>query len=313
MTRSLDKKHLIFPAIFLLLASSCRTKEKWHTSSLLYFDTICDVQLWCSPSLFKEAQEEVVRAFSEIEKNFSPGAKEYSSPLVVELFQKARDISLRSDGSFDITVGPFSRLWGFIDKEYRIPSLIEVRDCLKNVGMDTVSEREGMLILPPGTELDWGGIAKGWGVDLAARALVKNGITRGFVNAGGDLSCWGENPDNGLWRVGIKHPRKSGFLGVVLVSGLSVATSGDYQRYFERNGVRYHHIFNPKTGYPARGKQSVTVVGPEAFVCDALSTALFVSPQPEKILEKYPDYGAILVDGEGKVSFLGRSISFELF
>jgi thiamine biosynthesis lipoprotein len=158
--------------------------------------------------------------------------------------------------------------------------------------------------------LDWGGIAKGLAVDRAAQAIQALGIARGFINAGGNLFCWGKNPDGGPWKIGVKHPRRDGFLGVLSISDVGAATSGDYQRYFESEGVRYHHIFDPKTGYSARGKQSVTVIGPEAVICDALSTALFVSPDPERILKKYPDYGAIIVDAEGNVSIAGKKYTF---
>ena len=159
--------------------------------------------------------------------------------------------------------------------------------------------------------LDWGGIAKGYGIDLASQALIKSGFHQGFINAGGDLYCWGLNPENKTWRIGIKHPRQEGFLGVLSLSDMGVATTGDYQRYFIKDGTRYHLIFDPKTGFPARGKQSVTVIGPETNLCDALATALFVSKAPADILKKYPLYGAILVNEQGEISFLGKSFPFQ--
>jgi thiamine biosynthesis lipoprotein len=159
-------------------------------------------------------------------------------------------------------------------------------------------------------ELDWGGIAKGYGIDLASKSLLEMGISRGFINAGGDLYCWGKNPDNRDWNIGIQHPRKEGYLGILSISDLGAATTGDYQRYFMVNGVRYHHVFDPRTGYPAKGKRSVTVIGPETVLCDALSTALFVCKQPAKILEKYPDYGVIIVDSDGKLFILGKTYPF---
>jgi thiamine biosynthesis lipoprotein len=173
--------------------------------------------------------------------------------------------------------------------------------------MEKVTVDGGSLHLVAGMALDWGGIAKGYGVDLAAKALLDRGVKNGFINAGGDLYCWGTNPEGRPWRIGIKSPRGEGFFGVLNISGVGAATSGDYQRYFEESGVRYHHIFDPKTGYPARGKQSVTVVGPEATVCDALSTAVFVCPKPEEILTKFPDYGAIIVDENGKFCLVGKT------
>jgi thiamine biosynthesis lipoprotein len=157
-------------------------------------------------------------------------------------------------------------------------------------------------------ELDWGGIAKGYGIDLAVRVLIDMGIRRGFVNAGGDLYCWGRNPDDRPWRIGVQHPRAAGFLGVIEMEDEGAATTGDYQRYFFESGVRWHHVFDPRTGYPARGKQSVTVVGPETAVCDALSTALFVSDEPETVLKSFPDYGAVLVDEKGAPRLIGKPV-----
>ncbi len=306
---SLAKK-LFSLLLVLSLFLSCQVKEKWQTSTLLVFDTLCEIKVFCSSAKFKSCQEEVQRIFSKVESSFSPGAADYSSPLVINLFHRALQVSQDSEGCFDITVGPLSRLWGFFNKSNLLPSPEKIKSTLKYVGIEKILEQDGALVLLQGMELDWGGIAKGLAVDLASQSLIKMGVSSGFINAGGDLCCWGKNPDSQPWQVGIKHPRKSGFLGVLSLENLAAATSGDYQRFFEVNGVRYHHIFDPKTGYPAQGKQSVTVIGPEAVFCDALSTALFVSQKPERILEKYPEYGAILVDSKGNLSFAGKAYPF---
>lgn len=250
------------------------------------------------------------RIFSEIESHFSPGTENYSSPVVLNLFKKALRVYHDSNGCFDITVAPLSRVWGFFSKSFSVPAPQQIKSILKLIGMEKVEEKNKTLILLPGMELDWGAIAKGFGIDLASQSLIEMGISRGFINAGGDLYCWGKNPDNQAWNIGIKHPRKNGFLGALSISDLGAATTGDYQRYFVKDGVRYHHIFDPRTGYPVHGKQSVTVYGPETVLCDALSTALFVSQQPDKILEKYPDYGAIVADSDGNLSFLGKAYPF---
>lgn len=294
----------------LILLSGCGVKERWHTSTILAFDTICEINIFCSSSRFKSAQEEVQRVFSEIESLFSPEADDYSSPLVIDLFQRALKVYQDSNGCFDITVAPLSRIWGFFSKSYVVPAPEQIKSALKLIGMEKVEERNAALILRPDVGLDWGAIAKGFGIDLASKSLVRMGISNGFINAGGDLYCWGNNPSDQSWNIGLKHPRESGFLGVLSISDLGAATTGDYQRYFVKNGIRYHHVFDPRTGYPAQGKQSVTVCGPETLICDALSTALFVSQEPEVILEKYPDYGAIIADSDGNLSFLGKTYPF---
>ncbi len=301
----------LFPLLLILfLLLSCSVQEKWHTSTLLVFDTLCEIKIFCSPSVFKATQEDVDRIFSEIESHFSPDAEDYSSSIVIDLYKRARQVFTDSDGCFDITVAPLSRLWGFLSKSYVVPTQGQIQSTLERIGMEKIEEEDGILILLPGMKLDWGAIAKGFAIDLASQSLIERGISRGFINAGGDLYCWGKNPDSQDWNIGIKHPRQSGFLGVISISEQGAATTGDYQRYFTKESVRYHHVFDPQTGYPAQGKQSVTVCGPETLLCDALSTALFVSSQPEKIIEKYPDYGAIIVDSQGNLSFLGKAFPF---
>lgn len=261
--------------------------------------------------MFKSAKNEIHRLFSEIENRFSPDSEDYSSPIVIKLFQRGLKIYYDSNGCFDVTVSPLTIAWGFFNTSYRVPKPQEIKALLKTVGMEKIKIQEGKLSLSPGMKLDWGGIAKGYGIDLASQSLIALGIQKGFVNAGGDLFCWGENPENQPWKIGIKHPRKSGFLGVISISNLGAATTGDYQRFFILNGERHHHVFDPRTGFPAKGKQSVTVVGPETLVCDALSTALFVSKYPDSILQKYPEYGAFIVNSEGKTSRIGKGFVFQ--
>lgn len=295
-----------------LLCAHCSVQEKWHTASFFFFDTLCEVNLYTSQSHFLSAQENIHRIFSDIDTYFSPNAEDYSSQTVLALFREAYTLHLASDGAFDITIGPLSSLWGFLDGDHRVPEPGPIKKTLELIGMDKIHDQKTFLNLQEGMSLDWGGIAKGYGVDLAAQILKENGITKGFINAGGDLYCWGKNPSKTSWKIGIKHPRNEGFIGVLEISDLGAATAGDYQRFFIQDGIRYHHIFNPKTGYPAQGKQSVTVVGPKTLLCDALSTALFVSLHPETILEKYPDYGAVIVASDGTLSILGKELPISL-
>jgi thiamine biosynthesis lipoprotein len=272
---------------------------------------VCELKVFCSSSQFKSAKEAVNAVFTDIEAHFSPGSTDYSSEIVLSLYQKAKAVYLDSGGKFDISVGVLSQIWGFHDQSYHVPTLEELDRAMKFVGMEKIQTRDGRLILAPGVQLDWGGIAKGYGLDLAAQALKTKGVSSGFVNAGGDLYCWGKNPGGHSWRIGIKHPRKSGFSGILSISDEGAATTGDYQRYFVEKGTRFHHVFDPHSGFPAKGKQSVTVVGPEAAFCDALSTALFVSSHPGSILDKYPRYSAIIIDSEGNLITLGKPIIFE--
>jgi len=305
---------LPFPATAVLsalvLASACAPNEPWQARTLIFFDTVCDINLSCSELEYIEAEQEISRIFETVEALFAPRAADASSPLVLRLYGRAQEAYRRSGGAFDITIAPVLELWGMYNgQRRRIPTPEEIHSALALVGMEKIAQQPGELRLAPGMGLDWGGIAKGFGVDLAAQAMIERGIEKGFINAGGDLYCWGTNPEARPWRIGVQHPRRQGFLAILNITNLAAATSGDYQRYFEVEGVRYHHIFDPKTGYPVRGKQSVTVIGPETTVCDALSTALFVSQRPEDILKAYPEYGAICVSEAGKITLAGKKFN----
>lgn len=305
-------KILVLSSLLFLCISCNRVEEKWQTTTLLYFDTVCEINLFCSPSDFESAKNKIKKTFQDIETHFSPDARSSSSPAVIFLYKKALDIYRDSQGCFDITVAPLSRIWGFYDRSHRIPELMEIERVLENIGMEKIILESDALLLQPGLELDWGGIAKGFGIDLASQTTIQMGIKQGFINAGGDLYCWGWNPDQKPWQIGIKHPRKGGVSAILFISDTGAATTGDYQRFFIKNGIRYHHVFDPKSGYPSKGKQSVTVVGPETLVCDALSTAIFVSPQPEKIIQKFSEYGAVVIDSEGKLSVIGKTFPLQI-
>lgn len=297
--------------ILILFSLACSSPESWHQTTLVYFDTICEIRLYCSSSLYKDTLEEIHNVFTSIEENFGPDSYQLSSPQVIKLYRKAYQIYLQSEGAFDISVAPLSRLWGFLNGQPHLPPPEEIKKTLSLVGMNKIKIENNHLILRPGQKLDWGGIAKGYGVDLAVKRAQALGVLHGFINAGGDLYCWGQNPEKSLWKVGIKHPRENGFLGVLAITNLAATTTGDYQRYFLYQGQRYHHVFDPRTGYPARGKTSVTVIGPETAICDALSTALFVFSQPEKLISAFPEYGAIIYDEQGHLSQIGQKFNFQ--
>ena len=304
-----SSKNILVPFYIIFLFLCCGQKEKWHTSTLLYFDTLCEIKLHCSQEKFNLSLKEINDLFSHIEDLFSPDAPLSDFQEVFDLFKTARKIYIDSTGDFDISIAPLSKLWGFHDSNFRVPQHEEILACLKTIGLNKIKTDGKILSFPQGMSLDWGGIAKGYGVDQAVNICRENYISKGFINAGGDLFCWGNNPQGQLWKIGIKHPRKEGFLGILNLTDSGAATTGDYQRYFIEDNIRYHHVLDPKTGYPAEGNQSITVVGPETVICDALSTALFISSEPQEIVDKYPDYGAVVVDSNGRLLFLGKKIN----
>ena len=159
---------------------------------------------------------------------------------------------------------------------------------------------DGVRLVRKQVAIDLDGVAKGYAVDRAVAVLESMGIETGVVDAGGDVGFAGTPPGADGWRVGIQHPRQDGLLGVALLDGGGIATSGDYQRYAVVDSIRYHHILDPATGYPSRGVMSVTVATERAVDADALATAVFVLGPDEglALIERTPGAEAVLVTGD---------------
>lgn len=200
------------------------------------------------------------------------------SPDTYYVLKKAREFWELTDGAFDITVGPLMDLWGFTDKQYRLPADDEVKKTLEAVGTDKIIFTDADYMVKfsvSGMKVDLGAIAKGYAVDCAVRKLKESGITSCLINAGGQIYCLGDKFGR-PWRVAIKAPRSEGFQGYVELKDRAVSTSGDYEQYFMKEKQRYSHIFDPKTGYPKdAGIISVTVIAPDGVTADALSTSVF--------------------------------------
>jgi thiamine biosynthesis lipoprotein len=151
--------------------------------------------------------------------------------------------------------------------------------------------------------VDLGGIAKGYSIDRAIATLRQHNIQQALVNAGGDIRCLGAKLDGTPWRIGIQHPRGTGIIGVVELQDAAITTSGDYERMFVQDGVRYHHLFDPQTGRPARGCQSVTILTALAEAADVYSTAVFVMG-PERglaFIERHPELEGMIIQADGEM------------
>jgi thiamine biosynthesis lipoprotein len=229
------------------------------------------------------------------------------SPETMEVIKKAQEISELSEGCFDITVGPLTQLWRMAREKGIPPSTKDVKEKLDLVNFRDVSiNREGKVFLKKkGMAVDLGGIAKGYAVDRTFELLGSLGYKNLIVNAGGDLRVGGAKNDQ-PWSIGIQDPRVSQkIMAKVLVSDTAVATSGDYEKFFIHQDKRYHHIFNPKDGFPTEGCQSVTVVCKDGITADALATAVFVLG-PEKgyaLCQRLEGVECLIVDKEGKIKF----------
>jgi thiamine biosynthesis lipoprotein len=213
---------------------------------------------------------------SEINRNAgrTPVAVDEETEMLV---QSALDLARMTDGRFDPTVGALRRAWDF--KASRVPSEEEIAALLPLVNAEAVSIRDRTVFLRnPGMEIDLGGVGKEYAVDRAARLLRDEGIRSAIVNFAGDVRTVGSRGDGRPWNVGVMDPRNRSrcCFAVRTLSDAGIATSGDYERGFVRGGIRYHHILDARTGWPARGVSSVTVVAASAFRAGRYATAAFL-------------------------------------
>ncbi|MBN1140974.1 MAG: FAD:protein FMN transferase [Deltaproteobacteria bacterium] len=225
------------------------------------------------------------------------------APETAEIIALGLKVSAASGGAFDMTLGRLKEVWKIEGDPPRVPEPEEIREALVGSGADAL-RLEGRRLTKKlaRTSVDLGGIAKGYAIDGAIEVLRRAGIRHAVVNAGGDLRLLGDR--NGQpWRIAVQHPRqRDRFLGRLLIADLAVVTSGDYERFFEKDGVRYHHLFDPRTGYPARASQSVTVLAETAMLADALATAAFVLGPQEglALLERFPGVEGLIVGSDGR-------------
>ena len=197
------------------------------------------------------------------------------------LMDAALDLYESTDHVFDITIYPVMKLWGFTDQNYKVPSDGDLKAALELVDASTLDYNQSKKTVDftvKGTKIDFGGIAKGYTSAAVAQLYRDLGVTSGLVNLGGNVQAVGFKPDGHEWRIGIQDPLDAeSMLGVVSIHDAAVITSGGYERNFEKDGVVYHHIIDPSTGYPAdSGLVSVSIVSKDGTLADGLSTSLFI-------------------------------------
>ncbi len=240
---------------------------------------------------------------------------EVQNKEVAELMAHCQKLTEETKGAFDVTVGAVVDLWAFGEDSQGVPDKDELHKALKEVGSDNITVNGEKLTLSSKAEVDFGAVGKGLACDSAISYYKAVGDCEGaIISVGGSIGCFGSfNKQNDKWRIAIRHPRQeNAFLGVISLDEGFVSTSGDYEKYFMEDDVRYHHILDARTGYPASsGLISVTVVCDSGFLSDALSTACFILGKDEgaKLLEKY-NASAIFVDEAMNVTTVGE-IDFE--
>lgn len=317
-----------------LLLPGCSSREKLHQEvrplmGTIVEITVCHTEEQQARIILQKAFEEMGRVenmmslYKEGSEISQVNAQAFANPAKVsdELFvliQESIKYSQMTHGAFDVTVGPLMPLWPFYQNEIALPSEQRIFEALQSVGADK-------LILDPKTKtirfkrphmaLDLGGIAKGYTVDRAIQVIKAEKVKCALVNAGGDLYALGRKPNGKKWRMGVQHPRRPNELICAFdIEDTAVATSGDYERFFIKDGKRYCHILDPHTGMPAAESVSVTIQAGNATQADALATGVFVLGRKKglELIESLPGVeGAIISKNAGGKAKISVSMGFK--
>jgi FAD:protein FMN transferase len=324
---------LLSAAIMLLISCSKPDSAPLYQSSRVAMGTFVEVKI---PERNEKAQAAAEAIFDELKRiedlasfhktselsriNSASGTVPIEAdPELLQLIGKGLRVAEETQGAFDPTVGSLTRIWQFSGGEPRLPDSAEIAQALKRVGWDKVKldlAANTIAFSEPNMALDLGGIAKGYALDRSSELIKKLGIKSALVNIGGDILVVGERSPGKPWRIGVQDPRdQANVLAVASLKDRVIVTSGDYQRFFINDGSRYHHILSPRTGYPASGMQSVTLVAPRGITGEPLAVAAFVMGMDRglKYIESMQDVQAFLIDRDGKVhTSAGAASVFEV-
>ena len=310
--------------IFLLLSLVSKSQVAQKDGLILMGSTF-EITLICDTK--EEAQKNMVIAIDEIkriEKLISSWYPNSETSLInknagirpvkvdkelFELIKRSIKISNLTKGYFDISYAAFDKLWRFekTKKEQNLPDSTTIRNYLKLVNYKNIvlNEKGHTIFLKlKGMKIGFGAIGKGYAAYKTKQVLQKNGVKNGLINASGDLTAWGTNINDNPWKIAVTNPKnKTLNIAEFRLKNQAVVTSGNYEKYFYNNGKRYAHIINPKTGYPAEGIASVTIFGPNAEICDALATSVYIMGAKKglEFIETIKGFDALIIDDKNKI------------
>lgn len=297
---------------------SDRASQEKHTRELFAMDTYMSLTVYGENG--EAALDAAVEEIERLEHLLSTGAHDSEvaalnregggslSEDTAYLWKRSLEICRETNGAFDATIYPVMRAWGFAGGSFRVPEQVELEELTARVdsALAVWDEAQSRLLLPDGMEIDFGGIAKGYTGERLTEILRRYGVESALLNLGGNVQLLGGKTDGSNFKIGIRDPEGgSGSVGVLSVADTAVVTSGGYERFFEEEGVLYHHIIDPATGRPAdKGLCSVTVVCGDGTLADGYSTALFVMGTEEAIRfwkARPKEFDMVLVTDDGKV------------
>ena len=225
-----------------------------------------------------------------------------------DLIQRGIGISKLTDGAFDISYASMDKIWKFDGSMTEMPSTDSIKASVAKVGYRNIildNENNTVFLKLKGMKIGFGAIGKGYAADKAKNLLISKGVVAGIINASGDMNTWGKQPDGSEWKVAITNPMdKNKVFALLPINNGAVVTSGNYEKYVTFNDVRYTHIIDPRTGYPATGIISVTVFAPKAELADALATSVFVMGIEVGLnrIQQLPQVECIIIDDKGHIT-----------
>ena len=314
------KNKILFLWIMLLLPTlaACSSNNAKYTSQTFAMDTIMNLTAYGPAG--QQAVNEGAALIADLEKllsttnpesdiyalNNSEGEWVTLAPETMEALSLSVELAERSDGAFDPTIYPVLEKWGFISKEYHVPTDAELAALLPLVDYSAIEldMEQNRAKLPVGVQVDLGAVAKGYTADCVVELFAELGVEHALMSLGGNVYVMGGNPKNKPWQVGIQNPSQSGYLASMEVFDGAIVTSGGYQRYFEENGKLYWHILDPETGKPSRNTlRSVTVFADSGTESDAYSTALFVVGRQgaEAMWREDQSFEMVLIEVDGTI------------
>jgi len=292
---------IILVILNILLCVSCDTGKNKITENTPFEENKFLMGTIITQKVYGEkGQEAISKVFKEIERienNLTvnkPGGeinllnetagktKVKLSDEAISIIEESLEVSKLSGGAFDISIGPLVKAWGINTDTPTVPSDEKIKSLLKLVNYEDIlvdTDSKTVELKKEGMAVDLGGIAKGYAGDRAVEIYKSLGVKSAYINLGGNLLAYGTKPDGSLWKIGIQDPRgiTGEYVCIIEVADKSIVTSGDYERYFVKDGKKYHHIIDPHTGYPSNsGLISTTIVADSSMIADALSTATFV-------------------------------------
>jgi thiamine biosynthesis lipoprotein len=277
----------LYATFFLLLCLQCTNRE--HIYRRFLVGSTCEIKFYTendrrADTIRSEIDNELVRVdsllnrFSDISlvSELNRANKVAAPHDIIELVLLSDSISRITDGLFDLSIAPLVELWGFYEHEFAGIDSSAIKNTLALVDYKKIRIEHDSIMIQPDMKTDFGGIAQGYAADRIAEILKDHHIKSALINIGGEIVAIGRSPENRLWRIGVKNPRGQGIIETVELENRSLSTSGDYEKFFEIDNLRYPHIINPKTGYPAMNFASVTIFSQSAAFADAIATSVAI-------------------------------------